>query len=1259
MQHSFREPMDSSEALTRLWKAVAILLLVLSFTAISASAPANLDNPAIDEAVNVTPPVELSVRYSHPRITNNNIIFFRIWDNNTYSRIGSCRVKSGSRCGVNWTNLKPGSSYRYKAMVRVGRNLSRSETWRFTTKPTPPPESLNCQCVTSGSHETGEVSFDFSCGRDPDRVKLIGGEGGWKDPSSFLPYSVDVEKHNASMNETIRSEFMLQRRNGSRVVGIDRKTCSAELRHPKESSDTNISGPDYPDRDTPDWALCKNPEKCLIVNGTEKSLHGIQNYKKVLVINGGVLHVTDYREGGGKLVLASDSIYVDSKSRIDAEGRGLPGGESPICYPDRDKPKIGRNGTGISEGEGGGGASGKTHTPVERKRSDVGAGGGGGGHAARGVHGDPSHNQNLCAGGLRDASCWAFGPKAGRGGRPYGSRYGSKNFLGSGGGAGGCGALADIPNTKSGPGGRGGEGGDGGGAVTLKARDVIIEGVIDADGEEGGAGEDGRMPVESFDEDRWDPVKGTAGGGGGGGSGGGIKIIGKKVDIPGSLTAKGGEGGRGGSENIFLNSTPEDDNREVRSFGRRMEGRLLPYSLVSGISNTNSRQGGAGSGGRIKIFSERTIRADHTLGNKEHPFYKGINNPIIDSLGTLIGYEAIPYNRKRGTFYSDDIKYKEPQISPFVVSESAPDLVAGNRSSTVSGDKIYDEVRVVNGSTLRVRDFEKGDNTTGRLNIKANTVVVDEDSRIVADGSGYSPGSGPGAPTSKRGNGGAYGGLGYFNPEKVGSGRTYGTQSLMEISRGSGGGGGSGGGAVDIRAREIEVKGTISSKGKNSSDGGGSGGGVMVIGENVRLDNASARGGGAGGGTGLSIGDQAGGGGGGRIKVFAEHLSGNQRFSVSGGGSEIFESKGTIWKESIDYPDVNTSILDDIVLTPGASFDVFAQVSGEPILASRGAVVPSACNVTVKDRDGNAETYRMDMDKQFGDREEAQCIYTGVSVEDNKGWNISDRLEVEVKVMFDTGDQYSRSIQYSFPVENLSEDTEVGYISALVNLSGSSKGIPAGVFTIIANTSSYNQRILGKVNRIFNTKISNGTASVNIGNVSRGERIDVNFESNVTDSALVSVEFTAENNISDAGLDVSELDEKPEGVEPPNESLISDYWHVIPSNISEEDVRDVEFVFEVSKDRVGSIKHLEDRAILLKSSGGEWVALDMSMVAETEDSFVIEASSSSLSYLAVALKEDISQNSDYSSFLSINALVLVILVFVVCIILGSRIYGGD
>jgi hypothetical protein len=139
------------------------------------------------------------------------------------------------------------------------------------------------------------------------------------------------------------------------------------------------------------------------------------------------------------------------------------------------------------------------------------------------------------------------------------------------------------------------------------------------------------------------------------------------------------------------------------------------------------------------------------------------------------------------------------------------------------------------------------------------------------------------------GAGGSYGTSGqngygtiYRNTQYSYAGSVYGDQFLSSFYKGSGGGagcyqspGGNGGGAIKIIASQININGSISSRGGNgaSGSGGGSGGAVWIIGDNININGVIT----AIGGCGSSYSSiyYGGNGGDGRIRIDYGTFTGN------------------------------------------------------------------------------------------------------------------------------------------------------------------------------------------------------------------------------------------------------------------------------------------------------------------------------------------------------------------------------------------------
>ncbi len=165
---------------------------------------------------------------------------------------------------------------------------------------------------------------------------------------------------------------------------------------------------------------------------------------------------------------------------------------------------------------------------------------------------------------------------------------------------------------------------------------------------------------------------------------------------------------------------------------------------------------------------------------------------------------------------------------------------------------------------------------------------------IIADGTGYPAGQGPGAGRSTSypdyaGGGGSYGGSG-----AVSGGSIYG--SVTATTAGSGGGSspsaGAGGGAITLNVTgTLNVDGRISAAGgsaTNSNSGGGSGGGITLTAGTLSGSGVIA----ANGGAGLGLG---GGGGGGRIAITYTTGAFSGLMSAYGGGGYAWGGAGTIY----------------------------------------------------------------------------------------------------------------------------------------------------------------------------------------------------------------------------------------------------------------------------------------------------------------------------------------------------------------------------
>lgn len=227
-----------------------------------------------------------------------------------------------------------------------------------------------------------------------------------------------------------------------------------------------------------------------------------------------------------------------------------------------------------------------------------GAGGSYGGLGSNGGSGGAGTNQVTATDLPISNVASAFGGVGGIGGLSS-STYGTSNLrdieLGSGGAGAGGGGLSFSIGTN------GGNGGNGGGMVFLKANtELEVAGIVTVKGANGGNGGNGGNGDATADccsdgcngcDERTFSAGAGAGAGAGGGSGGGIFLESLGImDISGSLVSTGGNGGSGGNK-----GTGASCDYDGGFF-------CGTQSIVVG-DGTNGQAGGAGSGGRIKIFT--------------------------------------------------------------------------------------------------------------------------------------------------------------------------------------------------------------------------------------------------------------------------------------------------------------------------------------------------------------------------------------------------------------------------------------------------------------------------------------------------------------------------------------------------------------------------------------------------------------------------------------------------------------------------------
>jgi RHS repeat-associated protein/uncharacterized repeat protein (TIGR01451 family) len=348
-------------------------------------------------------------------------------------------------------------------------------------------------------------------------------------------------------------------------------------------------------------------------------ISGTPNYTNVTVQNGGWISVAAFNGSSGGVIqlYATGTVSICATCGITASGKGPHGGAGSTSVS-----SSGSAGTG--QGPGGGGGS----------SAAAGGGGGGGGH-------DPT----TVAGAGDSVTGGGSGGAAGHG---YGnsdlSDASGQLAMGSGGGGGGASAL-----------GAGGAGGAGGGFIHITAGTITVgwdsngdNGVISADGTDGGKGAGSGTS--------------TGAGGGGGGSGGDVWLAADVVNLGsaiynGGVSAQPGNFGLGASTCAVVCSDSDGgdgafgyvridanvlNGDQPNPYLRRYTGRVTAYSYdhahrlldtVTGADDTNADAAGLPDAkGGVNIRTRKAYDADGNVVATFSPraFVSSISSPDPD-----------------------------------------------------------------------------------------------------------------------------------------------------------------------------------------------------------------------------------------------------------------------------------------------------------------------------------------------------------------------------------------------------------------------------------------------------------------------------------------------------------------------------------------------------------------------------------------------------------------------------------------------------
>ncbi len=399
-----------------------------------------------------------------------------------------------------------------------------------------------------------------------------------------------------------------------------------------------------------------------------------------------------------------------------------------------------------------------------------------------------------------------------------------------------------------------GQGGNGGGLIRIVANELVLDGLIAANG-------------------------GSAVCCASGGSGGGIRIDAGTLRGTGQIAANAGNalgvnasdshgGGGGGRIAIYYQTLAGFDLNRVSAFG--------------GLANATGENGGAGT-----AYFQGPARESGEL--------------VVDNnnLGSATLSTPIP-NPSSGTIALTNLRVKRGariRVDSLLNLTSALEISSG--SEYVSTNRtLADTINVASNSIIT--HLPTTATASFKVDLSADTFTIDATSRIDVSTRGFLGGRQPGNTVGLRGmtlgfqagsngqSGGSYGGLGgagqfqtpnpiygvVGNPNNVGSGGAGAFDGAM---------GGNGGGLVRVIAQTLQLDGSILANGNPAvvDGGGGSGGGV-------RLDVGTLSGSGqlrANGGNGVGT-QSGGGGGGGRIAVYYQNGVGFNFSNVTAGGGQ-------------------------------------------------------------------------------------------------------------------------------------------------------------------------------------------------------------------------------------------------------------------------------------------------------------------------------------------------------------------------------------
>jgi hypothetical protein len=370
----------------------------------------------------------------------------------------------------------------------------------------------------------------------------------------------------------------------------------------------------------------------------------------------------------------------------------------------------GTNGNGPGAGNGGNdagdGSGSKQYCGNFGDEAGLIGGAGGAGGGAGGSYGGEAGNGSIGGSGTNMSTVSnldvenSYGAAAGNGGSGgiassvYGTETGRDIQLGSGGAGAGGGGRSFYFGTD------GSLGGNGGGLIFLKATNSLtITGAISVNGQDGsygGSGGSGDATDDCCSDGCNDCAERTfscgsgSGAGSGAGSGGGIflEAIGTAT-VTGTLQANGGDGGSTGQKGIGANCT----------YGS--SGFCSGNSMSTSDGNTGG-QGGAGSGGRIKVFVAECLQVNLN-GIIEVQGGLGINSGEDGTYAEVYGYLSVTENENDLNWliypnpFTNDIQIL---ISDQVTHQNSTVTVVNSLGKLVYSEELFGNTTKINLSQL-------------------------------------------------------------------------------------------------------------------------------------------------------------------------------------------------------------------------------------------------------------------------------------------------------------------------------------------------------------------------------------------------------------------------------------------------------------------------------------------------------------------------------------------------------------------------------